>query len=81
MTATLDAYLQGGMHSFEDKVPIHGCKVDILHLDSRTWRSIEPADMPADETLYIIRCRQLFNERYVTPYVDDPMCYAPCCVR
>ena len=40
MTATRDAQLQGGMHSFEDKVPIYGRKVDILQLNSRTWSTI-----------------------------------------
>ena len=40
MTATHDERLQCCMHRFEDEVPIHGGKIDILQLDSRTWLSI-----------------------------------------
>ncbi len=71
MTTTLDEALQDCMHGFEDEVPIHGGKVDILQLNSRTWRAIEPAYMSKDKTLDIVHSRQFFNKRHVTPDVDD----------
>ena len=74
MTSTLDQSLESCMHDFEYKVPIHGCKVDILKLNGWTWRTIGPADMSTDKTLHLIRSRKLFNKRCFTPDVDDPLC-------
>jgi hypothetical protein len=39
------------MHHFQDKVPIHPCPVDILQLNSWTWRAIDPTDMSTDKAL------------------------------
>lgn len=61
------------MHGFEDEDPIHSCHVDILKLNGWTRRTIEPADMATDKTLYIVRSRQFFNKWCVTPDIDDPM--------
>lgn len=79
-STVLDASLQGCMHRFEDEVPIHSGQVDILQLTSRTRRAIGPAHMPTDEASHIVRSRQFFNEWHFTPYADDPLCHAPCCV-
>jgi hypothetical protein len=79
MSAMLDAQLQGGMHGFEDKVPIHRCPVDILELDSWIRRAIGPPDMPTDKTLYILCRRQLFHQGYFPPDVNDPLYNTTCC--
>ena len=54
-----DRLLQGNMHHFQHKVPIHGCPVDILKLNSWTRRPIHPTDMSTDKALNI-RCRRQF---------------------
>jgi hypothetical protein len=40
MTVTLDAQLQDCMYGFEDKMPIHCPEVDVIKLNSWTWRAI-----------------------------------------
>ncbi len=59
------------MHGFEDEVPIHSGKVDILKFDSRSWHSIEPADMSTDKTLNIVHSRKFLNKRHFIPHADD----------
>jgi hypothetical protein len=75
-----DMPLQGNMHYFQDKVPIHRCPVDILKLNSWTWRAIDPTDMSTDKALNVLSSRQLFHEGHFTPNADHPLCHAPCCV-
>src|SRR5215475_14968782 len=76
-----DTPLQGNIHHFQDKVPIHGCPIDILKLNSRTRCAIGPADMSTNKASDILRSRQLFHEGHFTPDADHPLCHAPCCVR
>ena len=57
----IEACLQDGMHHLQDKVPIHGCPVDILQFDRWTWRAIGPADVTTDKTVDILRRHKLFN--------------------
>ena len=80
MTATLDARLEHCMHHLQDQVPIHGCPVDILKLNSWTWRAIDPTDMSTDKALDIRCSRQFFHEGHCTPDSDNPLCHAPCCI-
>src|SRR5215813_15568793 len=68
------------MHHFQHKVPIHCGPVDILQLNSWTWRAIDPTDMSTDKALDILRSRQLFHEGHFTPDANDPLGHAPCCV-
>jgi hypothetical protein len=49
--------LQGNMHHFEDKVPIHGCPVNILQFDRWTWCAVCPANMSTDKALDVLRSR------------------------
>src|SRR5438309_1657993 len=80
MTVPVDARLQDCMHHFEDKVPIHGCPIDILQLNSWTWRAIDPTDMSTDKALDIGCSRQLFHKGYFPPDANNPLCHAPCCI-
>ena len=80
MTAVFDKHLQGNMHHFQDKGPIHRGPVDILQLKSWTWRAIGPADMSTDKALDVLRSRQFFDERHFAPYADHPLGHTPCCV-
>ena len=68
------------MHELEDKVPIHRGPVEILKLNSWTWRAIDPTDMSTDKALDILCSRQLFYERHFTSDADNPLGHAPCCV-
>src|SRR5437016_1603240 len=75
-----DTPLQDGMHHFEDKVPIHRGPVDILKLNSWTWRAIDPTDMSTDKALNIRCRRQFFYQGHCTPDADNPLSHASCCV-
>ena len=74
-----DTPLQDGMHHFEDKVPIHRGPVDILKLNSWTWRAIDPTDMSTDKALDVLCSRQFFHEGYFTSDANNPLCHALCC--
>src|SRR5215471_7599866 len=80
LTAPIEACLQGNMHHFEHKIPIHRGPVDILQLNSWTWRAIVPTDMSTDKALDVLSSRQFFHEGHFTPDADHPLCHAPCCV-
>src|SRR5712691_10465703 len=65
------------MHHLQDKVPIHRCPVDILKLNSWTWRAIDPTDMSTDKASYsnsrskvcvkYAGPMELWNDALVTP--------------
>ena len=80
LTVPIEACLEGNMHQFEDKVPIHRCPVYILKLNCWTRCPIGPADMSTDKALDIVSSRQFFDERHFAPYADHPLGHTPCCV-
>ena len=52
MTSPFEEHLQDCMHRFEDKVPIHGGKIDILKLSCALLRHIPTIHrhrMPGDK--------------------------------
>jgi hypothetical protein len=80
LTVPIEACLQGNMHHFEHKIPIHRCPVDIFKLNSRTRCPIDPTDMSTDKALDILRSRQFFHEGHFAPYANHPLGHTPCCV-
>ena len=75
-----DTLLQGNMHYFEDKIPIHRCPIDVLQFDRWTRCAIGPANMSTNKALDILCSRQLFHQRHFPPDAYNPLGHTPCCV-